>query len=141
MGLSCTKQTSCFPGPLRSRRFRRGRKGKAAACSSVQSMNPPACPTEFLLDLCSVSPWEHCKGSPCFINLGKALNLQNPKGQIFLPSTATPICSPGLQTRCSPVHSVGRASCLTVGDRCASEHLCGDRSQPTKQLWTSGSVS
>lgn len=53
MGLSCTKQTSCFPGSLRSGGFRRGRKGKAAACSSAQSMNPLACPTKFLLHLCS----------------------------------------------------------------------------------------
>lgn len=51
MELSCTKQTLCFPGPLRSRHFRRGRKGKA--CSSVRSIHSPACPTKSLLGLCN----------------------------------------------------------------------------------------
>lgn len=128
MELSYTKQTGCFPGPLRSGRFRRGRKRKAGACSSVQSMNPPACSTKLLLDLCNaIFPCVSMgifKDSPCFINLGKLLNLQSPKGQIFLSSTARTICSTRVHGRCSPMHSVDGASCLAMGDRCVSEHFC-----------------
>lgn len=77
MGLGCTQQTSCFPGPWSSGLLRRGRKGKAAACSSVQSTNTPACPAKLLLDLFN----EMCLHGNIvrtrrFINLGKVLNLQ-----------------------------------------------------------------
>lgn len=108
MELSCTKQTSCFPGPLRSGHFRRGRKGETAACSSVQKHEPSSPPHKIPARslLCNVSPWEYSKDSPCFINLGKVLDLQNPKGWIFLLQTAMTVCSTGLWHRCSPMHSV-----------------------------------